>query len=176
MDYYFFLLSLSLYFYLKLSNTTAKVILLKQKYDHITHLLKNLSGSHQEDEQLSKDVFNYLYVKSFDPVEEETWTPVRGPGSIGQVYLGMNERQNNKEQKEPNKKSPCSIRYCTLYTLCCFNAQKIHEILGQILPEIDSERKMCAQEFHWEVFVKSTPVESEGHRTEQREKLNSIQL
>lgn len=81
----------------------AKAILLKQKYDQITHLLKNLSGSHQEDEQLSKDVFNYLYVKSFDQVGEETWTPVRGPGSIGQIYLGMNERQNNKETKGASK-------------------------------------------------------------------------
>lgn len=46
----------------------------------VTRLLKTFGGSHQEDEQLSKNVFNYLRVKKgFDQVGGGTLSLVGRP-------------------------------------------------------------------------------------------------
>ena len=50
-------------------------------------------------------------------------------GSLDQVSLGINERTENKKRREvANTEYPCYIKYYALYTLCCFNIQKIYEI------------------------------------------------
>lgn len=142
----------------------------------ITYQLKTFGSSHQEDERLSKDCLTICMWKIFDQVGRGTLPPVRGLGSVGQVFLGMNEKQNSKEERGASKywvpmllsNTALYIHYATLIL------KNICDHLVQVSPQIDSETELCVQEVYRAVLVELTPVGDEGCRTEQREKLNSF--
>lgn len=97
----------------------------------------------------------YVWKRVLIRWKEGHYLLLEGLSSLGRVSLGMNERQNNKEEKGTSKYwCPCSIKYCTLYTRCCFTPWKIYETFKVRFPPKQALRwrfmsSKCTEEYLW---------------------------